>query len=130
VELRVEAEQAPGAQYVLKINQWPVSTQLKQAPNHSWEQASPLTLGETVFASGDESEYIPLPGTPRKVAIKGPGGFDWYRFEFDLPKPKLVFFQIDLMERDNLPVDVSGVPDRERQAPGISRRRGPCQRSA
>ena len=68
------------------------------------------TLGKTVFASGDDAPYIPLPGTSRLAAQDGPNRTDWYRFEFAGATPKLVFFQIDLMERDQIPVECRGVP--------------------
>ena len=35
-----------------------------------------------------------------------PGGEDWYRFDFNEAHPKLLFFQIELMDRDNVPPDV------------------------
>ena len=66
-----------------------------------------IPLGKTVFASGDDVEYIPLPGSSRRAMVEDPNGTDWYRFEFRGPAPKLVFFQIELMERDQLPVNVS-----------------------
>lgn len=104
--LRIIAPQSR-ARYQLQINQWPASASFKQGPNHRWHDASPMTLGRTVFASADEIEYIPLPGTPRKGVLEGETGADWYRFEFSSKTPKLVFFQIELMDRDSLPVDVS-----------------------
>jgi len=64
-----------------------------------------LTLGQTVFAANDEVEYLPLPETPRKEVVNA--SEDWYRFSFDSPRPKLVFFQLELTDRDDLPVDVS-----------------------
>ena len=66
-----------------------------------------MTLGQTVFASADETEYIPLPGVSRKDAATDARGEDWYRFRFDAAKPKLVFFQLEQTDRDDLPVDVS-----------------------
>ena len=95
------------ARYRLQINRWPASTALKQGANHRWQEASPMALGSTVFASADEIEYIPLPGTPRKAVLESETGADWYRFEFASKAPKLVFFQVELTDRDSLPVDVS-----------------------
>src|SRR6185503_5706549 len=43
--------------------------------------------------------------TPRRMLLEN--GADWYRFNFDARSPKLVYFAIDLMERDNIPADVS-----------------------
>ena len=93
--------------YVLEVNEWPLSNQVKRGPNHRWQDAMGIPLGKTVFASGDAAEYIPLPGTSRRAIVEDPNGTDWYRFEFRGDAPKLVFFQIELMERDQLPVSVS-----------------------
>ena len=93
--------------YKLQINAWPDSTQRKTGGNHSVKDASPMVLGQTVFASGDEAEYIPVENTSRKDYAQDPRGEDWYSFTFDAPRPKLVFFQVELMDRDDLPVDVA-----------------------
>ena len=66
----------------------------------------PIDLGKTVFASGDDAPYIPVAGTARKSDMENPSRTDWYRFEFASTVPKLVFFQIELTERDQLPADV------------------------
>jgi hypothetical protein len=98
---------ATSCDYVLSVNAWPLSNQVKSGPNHRWQDAMEIPLGKTVFASGDDDEYIPLPGTARRAIVENPSGTDWYRFEFPGGSPKLVFFQIELMERDQLPVNVS-----------------------
>jgi len=98
----IRATRASG-DYLLQVNRWPLSPQVKSEPDHRWQDAQTIPLGKTIFASGDDEEYIPLPGTPRKEL---PGLLDWYKFEFSSDKPKLVFFQVDLMERDQIPVDV------------------------
>lgn len=105
-ELKIAARNAAG-RYSLQINRWPAAAAVKAGPNHSWREASPFTLGQTVFASGDEVEYFPLPETPREELAGATAGEDWYRFRFDSPRPKLVFFQLELTDRDNLPADVS-----------------------
>lgn len=98
----IRATQAAG-NYFLQVNRWPLSGQVKSEPDHRWQDAMTIALGKTVFASGDDEEYIPLPGTSRKASTEGA---DWYKFEFSSDKPKLVFFQVDLMERDQIPLDV------------------------
>jgi Squalene-hopene cyclase C-terminal domain len=95
------------AKYNLQVNRWPLSPQVKSAPSHRWQDAVLIPLGKTVFASGDDAEYIPLPATLRKDIVGNPDTTDWYRFEFSEPRPKLIFFQIDLMERDHVPVNVA-----------------------
>lgn len=106
VSLAVQATDANGG-YHLQVNRWQQSSELKSAPSHRWEDALPIALGKTVFAYGDDAEYIPLPGTPRKALVDGPNQTDWYKFDFSSDRPKLVFFQIDLMERDQVPVNVA-----------------------
>ena len=82
---------------------------LELEPNNTWSQATRYQLGSVLFASGDDSAYLPPPshkrGKPEQEFV--PADEDWYRFRFDGPAPKLVHFQIDLTERDNLPVDIS-----------------------
>jgi hypothetical protein len=77
------------------------------APGHTWETAASIELGQVTAASGDETEYVPLPGRSRKEIVQAPAGEQWYRFEFAGGAPKLVFFQIELMDRDDVPVDAS-----------------------
>ncbi len=95
------------AKYQLQVNQWPLSGELKSAPSHRWQDATLIPLGKTVFASGDDAEYIPLPGTARKAVVEDPATTDWYKFNFDSDLPKLVFFQIDLTERDQVPANIA-----------------------
>lgn len=106
-QLRIDATSSPGAHYSLRIHEWPNSTSLSRGMNHRWEDASQMLLGQTVYASADAVDYVPVPGTARKDAIEGASGEDWFRFHFDGGAPKLVFFQVELMDRDDLPVDVS-----------------------
>jgi hypothetical protein len=93
--------------YHVEVNRWQKSSEIKSAPSHRWQDALAIPLGQTVFAYGDDAEYIPLPGTPRKSLVDDPNLTDWYKFEFAGERPKLVFFQIDLMERDQVPVNVA-----------------------
>lgn len=101
----IHAKEAPG-RYSLTVNRWPASRDVKALPNRRWQDAMPVALGGTVFASGDDDGYIPVPGTPRKV-VADRSGRDWYKFDFTSGTPKLVFFQVELMERDQIPVDVA-----------------------
>lgn len=104
--LSVSAVEAP-VEYTLQVNRWPLSQVVASKPNHRWQDAFAISLGKTVFASGDDAEYIPLPGVARRAIVEDPAGTDWYRFEFTEDRPKLVFFQIDLMERDQIPSNVA-----------------------
>ena len=102
--LAIRAGQLAGNRTV-QVNRWPLTAAVKSLPDRQWQDAQPIALGQTVFASGDEAEYLPLPGTPRKEIADRSGAADWYRVDFDGP-PKLVFFQVELTDRDQIPVDV------------------------
>jgi hypothetical protein len=106
-DLRITAVSSSAAHYSFQINEWPDSTSLSRGANHRWQDASPIMLGHTVYASADTVDYIPITGIPRKEAIEGASGEDWFRFRFDGRAPKLIFFQVELMDRDELPVDVA-----------------------
>jgi hypothetical protein len=105
-ELRVEASAGLNTQFTLVANAWPDSNRLKRGPSHAWQQANQMDLGQTIFASGDEKSYIPVAGTTRAADATDVNGDDWYRFVFS-GTPKLVYFQLELMDRDDLPADVS-----------------------
>lgn len=106
VEVRVSNSGASG-QFRLTVNRWPLTDAVRRGPSHRWQDAMEMTLGKTVFASGDDAPYIPLPGTPRTAIVEDPVRTDWYKFHFAGSAPKLVFFQIELMERDQVPVNVA-----------------------
>jgi hypothetical protein len=101
-ELRIAAEGISRGQFNLQINRKAVNG----GPNHTWEDAAPFNLGELVVASGDEAEYVPAPGSAGKDLVAARAGEHWYRFRFNESRPKLVFFQLELMDRDGLPADV------------------------
>lgn len=104
--IRITNRQAAGS-YKLEVNRWPLSPLVRSNPLHRWQDAIAIPLGETVFASGDDAEYIPLPDTTRKAAATDPDHVDWYRFDFQQSSPKLVFFQVELTERDQIPVNIT-----------------------
>ena len=107
-ELSLEVTNLDGpATYLLQVNRWPRNRSLEEEPNDRWEDANPIALGHTVFGTADDVPYIPVPGTNAGAALEGNTGVDWFRFEFTEARPKLVLFQVDLMERDNIPVDVA-----------------------
>jgi hypothetical protein len=106
VMLRVKAT-APSGEFRLQVNRWPLTDRVKSNPSHIWQSALKIPLGQTIFAHGDDAEYIPLPGATRSSLVEEPDRTDWYRFDFPGGAPKLVFFQVELMERDQIPVNVS-----------------------
>ena len=105
-EARIETTAVQGA-YHLQITRLPASMAVETEPNNRWQQANPIALGSLIEASADDAPYIPLPGTRPKDILESGIGVDWFRFTFHGRAPKLVFFQLELMERDNIPVDVS-----------------------
>ncbi|HEV8147069.1 MAG TPA: hypothetical protein VGP79_11840, partial [Bryobacteraceae bacterium] len=102
----IRALRATG-KYVLQVNQWPLSPIVSSGPKHRWQDAVTIPLGKTIFASGDDAQYIPFSETTRKANVEDTAGTDWYKFEFSSDTPKLVFFNVDLMERDQIPVNVA-----------------------
>jgi hypothetical protein len=104
--LSVHATSASG-NYTLAVNRWPLSALVRSLPSHRWQDAQTVPLGATVFASGDDEEYIPLQGTARKAILDRSATADWYKIDFSADTPKLVFFQVDLTERDQIPVKVA-----------------------
>ena len=99
----------PATTLKLRIVAWPAGAPLEVEPNNRWQDAQPIRLEQTIFGSGDDAPYFPLPGTPMP-ALKQAAftqAQDWFRFEFSSDRPRLVFFQLDLAERDNIPADVA-----------------------
>jgi hypothetical protein len=96
-------------QLQVRVVAWPGDAPVEVEPNDRWEDAQPIRLEQTIFGSADDAPYFPLPGTPmpalKKAAFEQAP--DWFRFEFGGEKAKLVFFQLELAERDNIPADVS-----------------------
>ena len=97
---------AASGSFHLQVNRWPLTDRVKSNPSHTWQSALKIPLGQTIFAHGDDAEYIPLPGSTRPSLVDDPDRTDWYRIDFPRGAPKLVFFQVELMERDQIPVNV------------------------
>jgi cellulose synthase operon protein C len=66
---------------------------IEAEPNNSWAQANLLRLGRDVYASADDVDYLENPS-------EGKSGLDWFRFEVMSETPILVYFQLDLLDRD------------------------------
>jgi hypothetical protein len=62
-------------------------------PNDDWRAASPLVLGRDVYGTADDVDYL-------NNLDEGKSGLDWFRFEVTAAKPVLVYFQLDLLDRD------------------------------
>ena len=66
---------------------------IEAEPNDSWRQANELILGRDVYGSADDVDYL-------DNQQEGQSGLDWFRFEVKDEKPVLVYFQLDLLDRD------------------------------
>ncbi|MGH9338679.1 MAG: HEAT repeat domain-containing protein [Acidobacteriota bacterium] len=95
--------------YTVRIVRWRLPSNaealVESEPNDSWQQANPIELGKTVWAGGDDQPYFPLPGQSSKELMEA--GADWYRFDYQDSRSQLVYFWLDLLDRDNIPVDLS-----------------------
>ncbi len=124
-EIEIASFSSAPVEHTVTVLEWPATsatnTAVEAEPNDSWSEANEFKLGQTVWASADDKPYI-LPLNESKAA-KGAtpyaqqvdltsdrlpeGGVDWFKFTYDGAEPKLVHFELDLLERDNIPVDVS-----------------------
>lgn len=73
------------------------------APNGTWQEAQPFELGQTIYGSDDERPYAPAANEDGYAAMVK--GFQWFRFTFREPQPKLVYFVLNVTDRD-VPLDV------------------------
>ncbi len=64
---------------------------IEAEPNDSWKTANTLVLGRTVHGTADDIDYL---NGPTDLTT----GRDWFRFDID--KDSLVFFELDLLDRD------------------------------
>jgi HEAT repeat protein len=73
------------------------------APNDTWQTAQPFEFGQTIYGSDDERPYAPSKSEDGYAAmIKG---FQWFKFTFKEAKPRLVYFTLNVTDRD-VPLDV------------------------
>ena len=73
------------------------------APNGTWQTAQPFQFGQTIYASDDERPYAPSKSEDGYAAmIKG---FQWFKFTFNEKQPRLVYFTLNVTDRD-VPLDV------------------------
>jgi len=73
------------------------------SPNGTWQSAQPFELGQTIFGSDDERPYAPSKSEDGYAAMLK--GFQWFRFTFREKEPKLVYFVLNVTDRD-VPLDV------------------------
>src|SRR5579863_8684078 len=73
------------------------------SPNGTWQDAQPFELGQTIFGSDDERPYAPSGSEDGYEAMLK--GFHWFRFTFREKQPKLIYFVLNVIDRD-VPLDV------------------------
>jgi HEAT repeat protein len=73
------------------------------APNDTWQTAQTFELGQTIFGGNDERPYAPSKNEDGYGAMVK--GFQWFRFTFREDKPRLVYFALNVTDRD-VPYDV------------------------
>ena len=124
-EVEISSSSHTPIDFSVSVVEWPQSkaakTSIEVEPNDTWREANDFTLGQTVWAAADDKPYIqplnakleksqiPYQQTPEYASgdVLPEGGVDWFKFSYSGEEPKLVHFELDLLERDNLPVDVS-----------------------
>ena len=73
------------------------------APNGTWQTAQPFEFGQTIYGSDDERPYAPSRNEDGYAAMVK--GFQWFKFTFKGEKPRLVYFTLNVTDRD-VPLDV------------------------
>jgi len=76
---------------------------ISAAPNDTWQVAQPFELGQTIYGSDDERPYAPSKSEDGYAAMVK--GFQWFKFTFREKQPKLVYFVLNVTDRD-VPLDV------------------------
>jgi hypothetical protein len=81
----------------VRWRQLPLASSQREAieaePNDTWQEANPLRLGRDVYGTADDVDYL-------ANTKEGKCGLDWFRFEVEGAEPVLVYFQLDLLDRD------------------------------
>lgn len=127
--LEVSSNSLSSIEHTVTLLEWPAATSagsaLEAEPNDSWGEANEIALGQTVWATTDDKPYIVALGQEagssgvvpyQQIASRAgssggdrlpAGGVDWFKFTNEGDQPKLVYFELDLLEQDNIPVDIS-----------------------
>src|SRR5579859_6879770 len=67
--------------------------QLARNTARDWQRGNRMLVGKTVFGTSDDIEYL-------YNRDEGKVGWQWLTFDYKDSKPKLVFFELDLLDRD------------------------------
>ncbi|MBK7598426.1 MAG: HEAT repeat domain-containing protein [Acidobacteria bacterium] len=124
-EIEISSASVEWNEVSVKVLEWEKSVSnafaIESEPNDVWREANEIKIGQTVWASADDKPYIQAQS--EETARQGiapyqqiqdaardllpEGGVDWFKFDYDGAQPGLVHFELNLLERDNIPVDVS-----------------------
>ena len=66
---------------------------IEAEPNDSWRSANSLVIGRDVYGSADDVDYL-------ENLEEGKSGLDWFRIEIKDETSVLVYFQLELLDRD------------------------------
>ncbi len=72
-------------------------------PNDRYQDANPITLGQTLYGLADDRPYLPIGDVP--TPAEASAGQDWFTFEFASETPKLGYFALEFVDKD-VPPDV------------------------
>jgi hypothetical protein len=101
LEIQAEGAHQP-FRFEIYLQRLPVGakdfTYIGRKPAQSWKEAREMQPGRTVFAADDEIEYL-------NNRQEGKSGLDWYWFQYQGSGPKLVMFEVDVLDRD-VPVNI------------------------
>jgi len=73
------------------------------SPNSQWQNAQQFEFGQTIYGSDDQRPYAPSRVEDAYEAMLK--GFQWFKFTFRGKEPRLVYFVLNVTDRD-VPLDV------------------------
>lgn len=82
----------------LKTSETPNGVFLEVEPNNNWKTANPVPLGKLIIGLADDRPYYIGPGEEEKASLEAGG--DWFRFDQPGPGAKLVYFNVEVIDRD------------------------------
>ncbi len=81
-----------------RLTEDPAEVIIEAEPNDTPQDAQQIRLGAPVIGSGDDRSYM-IPPDGDEVEFLS-GGADWFRVEQPDEEPRLVFFNLDILDRD------------------------------
>jgi hypothetical protein len=108
--------QSDRLRYAIQVREWSTTNSwaiIETEPNNRYQDANEMELEKPVFATADDVDFLfpmgpePLPSPLRNTqyAPRYTQSDDWFKFTYNDEKPRLVHFQLDLLDRE-VPVDV------------------------